>query len=336
MGSRAVARARKSSPRSDGQKSPDRPQPSGGTGGLSQASNLVDPDVTTSNRYIETELGRRLQAVEDCIDADVMVCIHPIIAPFDTLIRDHLDDIKNKRSSLLVILETEGGSIETTERIADLFRHSYRGEVSFLIPNFAMSAGTILVMSGDRIFMDYFSIIGPIDPQMVHPQTGGLVPALGYLEKYAELIQKSKRGGLSQAELAFLLDKFDPAQLHRLEQAREHSVDLLKRWLAKYKFKNWDRTRTRNRRVTTKMKTDRAAEVANKLNNTRLWRSHGRGLSIEVVRNDLDLIVEDFGTEPALKDLNVKVRSYYRLLQDYMEKRGQEYVIHTRDTLFAL
>jgi membrane-bound ClpP family serine protease len=265
-----------------------------------------------------------------------MVCIHPIIAPFDTLIRDHLDDIKNKRSSLLVILETEGGSIETTERIADLFRHSYRGEVSFLIPNFAMSAGTILVMSGDRIFMDYFSIIGPIDPQMVHPQTGGLVPALGYLEKYAELIQKSKRGGLSQAELAFLLDKFDPAQLHRLEQAREHSVDLLKRWLAKYKFKNWDRTRTRNRRVTTKMKTDRAAEVANKLNNTRLWRSHGRGLSIEVVRNDLDLIVEDFGTEPALKDLNVKVRSYYRLLQDYMEKRGQEYVIHTRDTLFAL
>ncbi|WP_414521440.1 SDH family Clp fold serine proteinase, partial [Umezakia ovalisporum] len=74
-----------------------------------------------------------------------------------------MDELENKKRHLLVILETEGGSIETTERIADVFRHHYPlGEVSFLIPNFAMSAGTILVMSGDRILMDYYSVLGPI------------------------------------------------------------------------------------------------------------------------------------------------------------------------------
>ena len=46
-----------------------------------------------------------------------------------------------------------------------------------------MSAGTILCMSGDKIFMDYASILGPIDPQVPTPDTGDYVPALGYLDK---------------------------------------------------------------------------------------------------------------------------------------------------------
>ena len=34
-------------------------------------------------------------------------------------------------------------------------------------------------MSGDAIFMDYFSVLGPIDPQL--PKGDTMVPALGYL-----------------------------------------------------------------------------------------------------------------------------------------------------------
>jgi len=244
-------------------------------------------DLIAANTYIEAELKTRLKAVEECAKADLLVCIHPIQAPFDDLIRDQIEDIKDKQSSLLVLLETDGGSIETTERIADTFRHHYgTGEVSFIVPNYAMSAGTILVMSGDRILMDYYSILGPIDPQ-IRNMHGQYVPALGYLEKFNQLVAKSKRkGGLSQAELAFLIEKFDPAELHRFEQAREHSVDLLERWLVQYKFKNWQVTTTRKLPVTPKMKADRAKDIAKKLNDTKRWRSHGRGLSIEVVKSN--------------------------------------------------
>lgn len=257
--------------------------------------------VTASNTYIEAEITERLKRIEQSAGADVLTCIHPIVQPFDDFIRDQIEDVKDKQDNLLVILETEGGSIETTERIADVLRHHYKGEVSFLIPNFAMSAGTILVMSGDRILMDYYSVLGPIDPQIQSPD-GQMVPALGYLEKFKELVAKSNKGKLTQAELAFLLDKFDPAQLHRLEQAREHSIDLLKRWLVEHKFKNWAVTQTRGLAVTPAMKTQRAKEIADKLNNTKMWRSHGRGLSIQVVKNTLNLLVEDFGAEPALAD----------------------------------
>jgi len=187
-------------------------------------------------------------------------------------------------------------------------------------------------MSGDNIYMDYYSIMGPIDPQIRNREGTGFVPALGYLEKYDQLVKKSKRGGLSQAELAFFIQKFDPAELHRFEQARDHSVDLLKKWLVKYKFKNWTKTKTRGLRVTDRMRERRAAEIASKLNDTRKWRSHGRGLSMEVVEKELNLIVENFGAQ---RELNAKVRAYYRLLQDYLVGRNHFGALHSRQKFLS-
>lgn len=291
-------------------------------------------EVTASNSYIDSELVDRLGKVEDCFDADLLTCIHPIMPPFDDIIREHMDDLQNKKPNLLVLLETEGGSIETTERIVTVLRHHYAGEISFIIPNQAMSAGTILVMSGDRILMDYYSTLGPIDPQILN-KNNDWVPGLGYLEKYNEIIEKSEKDMLTNAELAFLLDKFDPAHLHWLEQAREHSVDLLKEWLVRFKFKNWSRTRDRGVVVTEEMRVERAGHVANLLNDTKRWRSHGRGLSIDVVRNDLKLEVEDFGADPALEEFKKKVTSYYRLLKDYMGRRSWTLMVQTRGSRFT-
>ena len=290
-------------------------------------------DVTATNTYVRSELKTRLCAIEKKLDCDVITCIHPIRPPFDDFIRNSVEDIKTKKDKLLVILETDGGSIETTERIADVFRHHYPKSVSFLVPNFAMSAGTILVMSGDKIYMDYYSVLGPIDPQ-IRNNDGDFVPALGYLEKYNQLIKKSaSKSGLSQGELAFLIQKFDPAQLHRFEQARDHSVDLLKKWLATYKFKDWKKTRTRGAAVTPQMREKRAAEIASTLNDTRKWRSHGRGISMEVFQKDLNLMIENFSAD---QELNKVVRSYYRMLQDYMVGRTHTVALHTRERFVAI
>ena len=189
-------------------------------------------------------------------------------------------------------------------------------------------------MSGDNIYMDYYSVLGPIDPQIMN-QNGQYVPALGYLEKYNQLVKKSAKGGLSQAELAMFIDKFDPAEMHRFEQAREHSVDLLEKWLVRYKFKNWKVTQTKGVTVTPKMKADRAKEIAKKLNDTKLWRSHGRGLSINVFINDLNLLIDDFGEDPKLADLKRTTKAYYRLLQDYMQKRGKQMWVQTAHSYIA-
>jgi len=288
-------------------------------------------DQPGSNAYIETELTRRLVGLETLLDSDIITCVMPIHQPFDDMVRDAIEDIKPKREALTVILETDGGSIETAERIANVFRHHYPKCVAFLVPNFAMSAGTILVMSGDDIHMDYYSVLGPIDPQ-VRNQHGTWVPALGYLAKYKEMVAKSSRGQLTSAELAFFVDKFDPAELHRFEQARDHSVDLLKNWLVSYKFKNWATTRTSGKTVTPAMKTRRAEEIARKLNDTKRWRSHGRGLSMPVIDKELNLLIQDFGANQAL---NKEVRGYSRLLQDYMMRRSHNHVLHTKHRYLA-
>ena len=129
--------------------------------------------------------------------------------------------------------------------------------------------------------------------------------------------------------MAFLVQKFDPAELFNYEQARELSITLLKRWLVQYKFKNWKKTETRGIAVTNGMKTRRAVEIARFLNRTEQWHSHGRGISMEVLRRDVRLQIEDFGSKASLND---KVRRYYRLLMDYKMKRGHgPGILHWRE-----
>ena len=224
------------------------------------------------------------------------------------------------------MLETSGGYIEVTQRIADTLRRHYK-HVEFIVPDYAMSAATILVMSGDVIRMDYFSVLGPIDPQVKKDGSDNYVPALGYLAQYDRLIEKSRKGTLTTAEMAFLIEKFDPAELYGYEQARNLSITLLKEWLVKYKFKDWKITETRKEKVTKVMKQERAEKIATLLNKTEKWHSHGRGINMNILRRDLKLKIDDFGENP---NLNNSIRSYHKLMNDYTHRRGMSLSIHTR------
>lgn len=70
-----------------------------------------------------------------------------------------------------------------------------------------MSAGTVFVMAGDQIFMNYSSCLGPIAPQI--EKDGKFVPALSYLNQYKQLYEKAESGQLNTAELV-LLNNLDP------------------------------------------------------------------------------------------------------------------------------
>ena len=62
--------------------------------------------------------------------------------------------------------------------------------------------------------------------------------------QFDRLVEKSKTGDLTDAEMAFLLKRFDPGELYQYEQERELSIELLKEWLVKFKFKDWVVTET--------------------------------------------------------------------------------------------
>jgi len=223
-----------------------------------------------------------------------------------------------------VILTTNGGYIETVQRIVDTFHYHY-DHVSVIIPNYAYSAGTVLAMSGDEIYMDYYSRLGPIDPQ-VENNRGRQVPALGYLKQWDRLLKKSSEGKITLAELQLMIDGFDQAELYQYEQARELSVTLLREWLTSFKFKNWHTTETRGKEVTEQMRRRRAASIARQLNDTDRWHSHGHGISKEVLENELKLQINDLDAD---EKRAVAVKAYYGLLEDYMAKRGHEVILRT-------
>jgi hypothetical protein len=278
---------------------------------------------TDANRAIEGLLNERIVKIEQRTEADVLSFNGPIFDGVEEYLREILEDANKEHDKLLVVLETHGGSIRVVERIVNIFRHHY-DTVEFLIPNFAMSAGTVLVMSGNAIYMDYFSVLGPIDPQLLKGD-GKLVPALGYLHQYDRLIKKSEEGTLTTAELTYLIQNFDLAELYQFEQEVELTISLLKDWLVKYKFANWIKTETRGNEVTNRMRVLRAGAIARQLNNTKRWRSHGRGIPMAVLRNELKLKIEDFGEDKAL---NSEVQDHYTLKKSYMQKLSSKVAIH--------
>lgn len=280
-----------------------------------------------ANEFIERQLDECIAALETGrLKADVLSFNGPLFMGVDDIVRNVVEEKRQgeqKAKRLVVILTTTGGYIEVVHRMVGTLRHHY-SYVDFIIPNYAYSAGTVLAMSGDDIYMDYYSRLGPIDPQL-DTQSGRQVSALGYLVQWERLIAKAKKGNLTIAEIQLMIEGFDQAELYRFEQERELSIALLEEWLVKYKFKNWRRTQSRGLKVTQTMRKERASTIAKELNNTEKWHTHGHGISKDVLEKDLKLLIIDFGQYP---DLSSGIRNYHNLLVDYMGKRANKGVIH--------
>ena len=285
--------------------------------------------IRTRYSGMEGALRSRGEEVEDEFGDDVDLVSY--LGPIDdeigvAVLKSVLDTIQEHKPKLLLNLETYGGYVESAERMANIFRHHY-GHVDFAVTTHAISAGTVLVMSGDRIWMDYAATLGPIDPQTRLVDETWL-PALGYLEQYERLIKRSRDGTITPVEEAFLIEKFDPAQLYMFEQARALSVALIEDWLVRYKFREWTVTQTRGMPVTDEMRKERAAHVANMLNDTGHWHSHSRGISRDVIERELYLQIEHLDSdEEPIAAFGDALRQYNESLFDYRAIRGHELIV---------
>ncbi len=244
--------------------------------------------------------------------------------------RDFIEDLKGDKSGrgrIAIILNSPGGSAETVEKLVDIVRYHYN-EVNFVIPDEAMSAGTIFALSGDKIFMDYTSSLGPIDPQVHNGKDW--VPALGYLDQVEKMIKKSADGTLTDAELV-ILQNLDLAMLSRYEQAKNLTITLLKRWLVDYKFRDWTSHGTNPAKlgqpVTEQEKQERAEEIAKLLSDNKIWHSHGRKIGVRTLQQLLRLKIEDFSTDT---DFRAKIRSYAEFITDYINRHEYPFFLHSR------
>ena len=143
------------------------------------------------DNHTKIQLDEYLRRIESVLEADVLTIFGAILYSLENRVKDALELFQDRKCKITVILDTPGGLVEVVERLVEIIRHHY-DEVDFLIPDQAMSAGTVFAMAGDRIFMSYFSCLGPIDPQVV--KDGKLVPALSYLKVSAATCKSRGRG----------------------------------------------------------------------------------------------------------------------------------------------
>lgn len=282
------------------------------------------------DNQVRQTLREKVAALEAHFLGDVIFFFGAIYPSIEKRFREFLDKLKadgTPKARLIVFLNTPGGSAEIVEKLVEIIRFHYQ-EVYFVVPDEAMSAGTIFCMSGDKIFMDYTSSLGPIDPQVHNGKEW--VPALGYLDQVDRMIKKSGSNELTDAELIILQNQ-DLAMLSRYEQAKNLTITLLKKWLVEYKFKDWTihqtTQNTLNQPVTLAEKQHRAEEIATDLANNKLWHSHGRMIGVKTLSKVLRLKIEDYSEDAVLRPL---ILAYSDFITDYIDKNGNNTFLHSR------
>ena len=158
-------------------------------------------------------------------------------------------------------IETPGGSGEAAEEIVE-FLHSKFETIDFVIAGEAKSAGTLMAMSADEIYMTDSGSLGPIDAQVRIGRS--IVSAFEYVEwMKSKREEATKTGGLNPVD-ATMIAQITPGEYENVYHAQQFAVDKLEDWLPKYKFKHWAETETKKLPVTAQMKRKCAEKIAKK------------------------------------------------------------------------
>jgi serine dehydrogenase proteinase len=212
-----------------------------------------------------------------------------------------LRTVSGDAKAIDVLVETPGGLAEVAIEIVNLLRPRFE-HVGFIVPHIAMSAGTILVMSGDEILMDHRSSLGPIDPQFMDGE-GRPSPAQAIISGIETIKQEvAKNNGQLHPVYIPILRNIDPGRLQSAQNASDLSIRLVSDWLVRYKFRDWNEHSTTKQPVTPEDRVKRAEGIAKELCNHQKWLSHGHPVKIPELEA-MKIKITDYGTTPNLQEL---------------------------------
>lgn len=124
-----------------------------------------------------------------------------------------------------LILHTPGGDIEATRALVEYLYQMFGKDITVIVPQIAMSAGTMIACSAKEIIMGKQSCLGPTDPHF-----NGL-PAMGILAEVDRAIQEIKQEPLKQIIWQQVFAKYPPAFILNCERAVAGARAMVKEWL---------------------------------------------------------------------------------------------------------
>lgn len=186
--------------------------------------------------------------------------------------------------NLDVLVHSPGGVAEAAESIVYQLRAKFTN-IRFIIPAFAKSAATMLVMSGDEILMDRDAELGPIDPQM--RTQNGFSPAEAIQEQFKKAQDELKEDPSKIQSWLPILAPLGPSLLIDAQHAIDLSKEMVKQWTRTYMFANDADAEAKS------------AAVSRYLSNHSAFKSHARAVKVADLLS-IGVKVTDIRSNPAL------------------------------------
>ena len=119
----------------------------------------------------------------------------------------------DKTKGLDLILHTPGGSIASAESIVNYLHLMFQKNMRVIVPQVAMSAGTMIACSSREIILGKQSSLGPIDPQLRD------LPAQGVLNEFKQALEEIRQDPNAIQVWRCILQQYHPTFLGQCQQA---------------------------------------------------------------------------------------------------------------------
>ena len=162
-----------------------------------------------------------------------------------------------------LILHTPGGEVAATEAIVHYLRAVFGVDIRVIVPQLAMSAGTMIVCAAKEVLMGKHSSLGPIDPQIRG------VAAQGVVQEFKRARKEIKEDQSNIAVWSPIIAQYTPTLLGECEQWIAWAEEMTREWLESGMLRG---------RKTAKGEAERIVEALTKPN---LTKSHSRHLSAQ-------------------------------------------------------
>lgn len=185
---------------------------------------------------LDTVRRKYLQALRDNTGRNVIAYYSGFLSKPDAPMLGITDEDKNgfmmaihsigaqeRRRGLDLILHTPGGSIAATESLVDYLHKIFGNDIRAIIPQIAMSAGTMIACSAKEILMTRHANLGPIDPQL------GNLPAYGVKEEFKRACKEVRKDNSKIPIWQSIIGRYGPTFLSQCE----NSIDWSKKFVEK-------------------------------------------------------------------------------------------------------
>jgi len=138
----------------------------------------------------------------------------------------------DRDKGLDLFLHTPGGDVAAAESLVRYLRAMFDLDIRAIVPQLAMSAGTMIACACKEIVMGLHSSIGPIDPQFRG------MPAHGIVEEFNRAKTEIAADPASIPVWQPIISKYHPTLIGESEKAIAWSQQIVEEWLATGMFES--------------------------------------------------------------------------------------------------